>query len=59
MNSKADKFSGKTKQVVGKVTDNKKLQAEGKAQEASGKAQDKLKDAGEKVTEKVDEAVKH
>lgn len=58
MNSKADKFSGKTKQAVGKATDNKKLQAKGKAQEASGKAQDKIKDAGEKVTKKVDEAIK-
>jgi len=58
MNSKADKFSGKTKQVVGKATDNKKLQAKGKAQESSGKAKDKLKDAGKKVSKKVDEAVK-
>lgn len=31
MSSTSDKISGKTKQAVGKMTDNKKLQAKGKA----------------------------
>lgn len=56
MNSMSDKLNGKTKQAVGHMTDNKKLETEGKIQEASGKAQDKLKDAGEKITRKMDDA---
>jgi uncharacterized protein YjbJ (UPF0337 family) len=57
MKSMSDKLNGKHKQAVGHITDNKKLETEGKAQEASGKAQDKLKDAGEKITQKVDNAI--
>ncbi len=56
MKSMSDKLNGKHKQAVGRATDNKKLEAEGKAQEASGKAQGKLKEAGEKITHKVDDA---
>jgi uncharacterized protein YjbJ (UPF0337 family) len=51
MSSNADKFKGKTKQVVGKATDNKKLQAKGKVQETRGN----LKNAGEKLTDKMDD----
>ena len=53
MSSNADKFKGKTKQAVGKVTDNKKLQAKGKIQEAKGS----LKDTGEKLAGKMDDAI--
>lgn len=56
MKSMSDKLNGKHKQVVGRATDNKKLEAEGKVQEASGKVQGKLKKAGEKITHKVDDA---
>lgn len=56
MKDMSDKLNGKYKQAVGHATDNKKLEAEGKAQETSGKAQGKLKKAGEKITHKVDDA---
>jgi uncharacterized protein YjbJ (UPF0337 family) len=53
MNGNTDKFNGKAKQVAGKVTDNKELQLQGKVQEAKGR----LKVAGEKFTDKVDNAI--
>jgi uncharacterized protein YjbJ (UPF0337 family) len=53
MSSNADKFKGKAKQAVGKATDNKELQAKGKAQETKGR----IKDAGEKFTDRVDDAI--
>lgn len=56
MKSMSDKLNGKHKQAVGRATDNKKLEAKGKAQEASGKAQSKLKKTGEKITHKIDDA---
>lgn len=55
MSSMSDKISGKTNQAIGKVTDNDKLKAKGKAQETKGKLKDKLKDAGDTVSKKVDE----
>ncbi len=36
MSSTSDKMSGKAKQVAGKMTDNKKMQAKGKMQEMKG-----------------------
>ena len=45
MSSTTDKISGKTNQAVGKMTDNKKLQAKGKAQETKGNIKDILQDA--------------
>ena len=53
MSSTSDKISGKSKQVVGKVTDNKELQAKGKVQEAAGKAEGAVKKAGEKLNDKI------
>jgi uncharacterized protein YjbJ (UPF0337 family) len=58
MRSTSDNISGKTKQVVGKVIGNKKLQAKGKVQEASGNLKGKLKDAGKKLTDKVDKTAR-
>lgn len=44
MSSSTDKITGKSKQTVGKVTGNKKLQAEGKMQEMKGKAEKGMND---------------
>jgi uncharacterized protein YjbJ (UPF0337 family) len=43
--NKAEELKGKGKKTTGKATDDKDLQAEGRAQEAKGN----LKQAGEKV----------
>jgi uncharacterized protein YjbJ (UPF0337 family) len=45
VNNKGDELKGKVKEGVGRATDNKDLEAEGKADQISGN----LKDAGEKV----------
>ena len=45
MNNKAEELGGKGKEAVGDATDNRDLQAEGKADQVSGN----LKQAGEKV----------
>jgi uncharacterized protein YjbJ (UPF0337 family) len=45
MKDKAEELSGKGKEAVGDATDNRDLQAEGKAEETKGN----LKQAGEKV----------
>ena len=58
MGSNTDKFSGKAKQVVGKATDDKELQAKGKTQETSGKVKGHMQQAGKKLTNKVDEVTK-
>ncbi len=41
MKGKMDKLSGKTKQTVGKMTNDKEMQARGKVQETTGKIKDK------------------
>jgi uncharacterized protein YjbJ (UPF0337 family) len=45
MKNKAEELSGQGKEAAGKATDNRDLEAEGKADQASGN----LKQAGEKV----------
>jgi uncharacterized protein YjbJ (UPF0337 family) len=45
MKNKAEELSGQGKEAAGKATDNRDLEAEGKADHASGN----LKQAGEKV----------
>jgi len=37
MGDTADKYTGKTKKMTGKMTDDKKMEAKGKAQEEKGK----------------------
>lgn len=49
MSSTSDKISGKTKQVVGKITGNEKLEAKGKAEETKGKVKSEIKHAGDKL----------
>lgn len=55
MSGLADKASGKAKQVVGKMTDNKKLELEGEAEELRGKAKDTMSDLKNRVSDKVAE----
>lgn len=43
--SAADKAAGATKEAIGKATDNKKMQAEGKIDKAKGEAREVLGDA--------------
>ncbi|QQS20100.1 CsbD family protein [Candidatus Saccharibacteria bacterium] len=51
MSHTSDKISGKTKQAVGKMTDNKKLQSKGKIEEAKGEVKETLNDARKKMTD--------
>ncbi len=53
MDKDLDQAKGKLKQAVGDLTDNEKLEREGKADEAGGK----LKEAVSRVKDKVDGAI--
>ncbi|MBI1843224.1 MAG: CsbD family protein [Actinobacteria bacterium] len=53
MDKDLDQAKGKLKQAVGDLTDNEKLEREGKADEAGGK----LKEAVSRVKDKVDDAI--
>lgn len=50
MSSATDKISGKTKQAVGRMTDNKELEAKGKVEEAKGKVKSGAKRAADKMS---------
>ena len=52
----ANEAVGNVKQGVGKVTDNDKLRAEGKAQEVKGEVQQKVGEAKDAVKKGVDKA---
>ncbi len=54
MSSTSDKISGKTKRVIGDITNNKELEAKGMVEEAKGKAKSDLKRAGDKITNSAD-----
>ena len=56
MSELADKLTGKAKQAVGNITDDKKLQAEGKAQELKRKAEGAVNDTKAKIDQKADRA---
>lgn len=43
-NPKLDQLEGKAKEIIGKVTDDKALEAEGKGQEISGKIKEGIND---------------
>jgi len=45
LNNKAEELEGRTKETVGKATDDEQLEAEGRTERASGS----LKQAGEKI----------
>jgi len=50
----ANEAAGNIKQGIGKLTDNPKLQAEGRAQEIKGEAQQLVGDAKNKVKSALD-----
>jgi uncharacterized protein YjbJ (UPF0337 family) len=54
----ADKAAGKTKEVAGHVTGNKKLETEGKVDQLKGAAHSAAGDAKDAVKEAID-SVKH
>ena len=56
LDSVVDKVVGATKEVAGKVTGNKKLQAEGKTQKAGGKVKEVAADTKDIVDGVVDGA---
>jgi uncharacterized protein YjbJ (UPF0337 family) len=49
-----DDLKGRAKEAAGDLTDDDKLQREGKADQASGKAKDLIDDAKDKATDVVD-----
>jgi uncharacterized protein YjbJ (UPF0337 family) len=51
-----EEIKGRVKQAVGDLTNDRKLQNEGKADEASGKAKQVVQDAADAVKETVDKA---
>lgn len=55
MSSTSDKISGKTKQVVGKVTNDKKLEAKGRVEETKGNVKSKIKHMSNKITTGIDD----
>lgn len=50
-----DDLKGRAKEAAGDLTDNDKLQREGKADQASGKAKDLIDDAKDKANDVVDD----
>lgn len=56
MSNLTDKISGKAKEVAGKVTDDKKLEVEGKVQQGAADAKQKASDVADKLSGKHDEA---
>lgn len=51
-----DRIEGEVKEQAGKLTDDEKLEREGKAQESWGESKDKARDALDKGKDAVDEA---
>ena len=52
MSAELDKLSGKSKQFGGKMSDDKKMQAEGKIEELKGQAKDALGSMKDKLKNK-------
>jgi len=55
MSSTSDEISGKIKKTVGKLTNNKELEAQGSAEETKGKVKGKINDAFDKVSAAIDD----
>jgi uncharacterized protein YjbJ (UPF0337 family) len=54
MSGTSDDLKGRAKEAVGDLTDNDRLQREGKTDQAAGTAKDKAEDAKDWVEDKVD-----
>jgi uncharacterized protein YjbJ (UPF0337 family) len=52
--AKADDIKGRVKEAAGDLTDNEKLQREGKADQATGAIKEKADDVRDKVSDAVD-----
>lgn len=59
MSGTQDTITGKAKEAVGDLTDDKDLQHEGKAEQAAGTIKDKLEDAKDWADDKVDDVKEH
>lgn len=53
MSSTSDKISGKIKQSVGKMSNDKKLEAKGRTEETRGKIKSSLDQAVDKITSTI------
>ncbi len=56
MSGTQDQVTGKAKEAVGDLTDDKDLQREGQADQAAGKAKNKLDEAKDWMSDKIDDA---
>ncbi len=54
MDANTDDLKGRAKQAAGDLTDNTKLQREGKADQLTGKIKEKLGDTKDWVEDKID-----
>ena len=54
MSGTGDDIKGRTKEALGDLTDDERLQREGKADRASGALKDKVNDAKKWVDDKID-----
>ena len=55
MSGLGDKIKGSAKEAAGKVTDDKELQAKGKADKAIGNIKEHAEDAKDKVSDRFDD----
>jgi uncharacterized protein YjbJ (UPF0337 family) len=55
MSSTTDKISGKTKQVVGKATNNKEMEIEGQSEQTKGDIKSAVKSVKDNFATKVDD----
>ena len=53
--NKKDEFVGKAKEAAGNLSDNEKLENEGKADQLIGSAKEKLSEAGDAIKDKANE----
>jgi len=56
MGGTADDLKGRAKEAAGDLTDNDRLEREGKADQMAGKVKDKVEGAKDWVEDKIDDA---
>jgi len=59
MSGKSDRAKGKLKEAAGVLTNDKRLEREGKLDRAAGEVKEKMEEAVDKVKEKAREIVEH
>ncbi|UBI09126.1 CsbD family protein [Corynebacterium coyleae] len=55
LDDKLDQLKGQAKEAAGDLTDNEKLENEGKADQLIGNAKEKLSEAGDAIKDKANE----